>query len=127
MQTIFFCSGHIAVFSIAVCTIRHKQTIHSILSNRPCSLYRQTDRNSRMLFKLTQRGRLVRKLHLPGRKQACYKSRFRSTLSRQPIYRRYAKQHRQDSNTLFRPTVLPALAETAIQPAFYYRNRISVI
>ena len=123
----FFCSGHVAVFSIAVCTIRHMQTIHSILSNRSCSLYRKTDRNSRMLFKFTQRHKLVRKLHLSGRKQACYKSRFRNTLSGQPIYRRYAKQHRQDSNTLFRSTVLPALAETTIQPVFCYRNRISDI
>ena len=42
-------------------------------------------------------------------------------------YRQHDKYHRQDSNTLFCSTVLPALAETTIRLVFYYRNRIPVI
>ena len=41
--------------------------------------------------------------------------------------RQHDKYHRQDSNTLFCSTVLPALAETTIRLVFYYRNRIPVI
>lgn len=44
-----------------------------------------------------------------------------------PVYRQHDKYHRQDSNTLFCSTVLPALAETTIRLVFYYRNRIPVI
>lgn len=64
--------------------------------------------------------------YLVGNKPAI-RAGFRNTLSRQPIYRQHDKYHRQDSNTLFCSTVLPALAETTIRLVFYYRNRIPVI
>lgn len=65
-QTIFYYSSHAAVSNIAICTIRHCQTIRSILSDRSYPLHRKADRNSRIFLEFAQRHRLVRKLYLPG-------------------------------------------------------------